>query len=67
MQEILPFKGDRFNLMTTYIHVLCGCNLKQYKHGAHRSNAEELVNQYPVIEVEGTVALCDGGMSFSAV
>eukprot|EP00952_Eustigmatos_sp_NYUAD-ZCMA_P010715 43796-Eustigmatos_ZCMA.PRE.1 len=33
----------------------------QYKHGAHRSDAEELVAKYPVIEVDGTVALCDGG------
>lgn len=32
-----------------------------YTHGAHRSNAEELVAQYPVTEVHGTVALCDGG------
>lgn len=35
-----------------------------YKHGAHRSNAEELVAQFPIIEVEGTVALCDGGKCF---
>lgn len=32
-----------------------------YTHGAHRSNAEELVAQFPVTEVHGTVALCDGG------
>lgn len=28
---------------------------------AHRSNAEALVAKVPVIEVAGTVALCDGG------
>mmetsp|Transcript_18708 Transcript_18708/g.20339 ORF Transcript_18708/g.20339 Transcript_18708/m.20339 type:complete len:108 (+) Transcript_18708:70-393(+) len=33
----------------------------QYKHGIHRSNAEELVNKVPVIEVEGYTAVCDGG------
>lgn len=33
----------------------------QYTEGAHRSNAEELVAAFPIIEVEGTVALCDGG------
>ncbi len=33
----------------------------QYTHGAHRSDAEEVVAQYPITEVEGTVALCDGG------
>lgn len=27
----------------------------------HRSNAQELVSQVPVIEVEGHVAMCDGG------
>ena len=32
-----------------------------YTHGAHRSNAEELVAQFPVTEVHGMVALCDGG------
>ncbi len=32
-----------------------------YKHGAHRSNAEELVVKFPVTKVHGTVALCDGG------
>lgn len=44
-----------------YDAFMCGCSRLQYNHGAHRSNAEELVAQYPVIEVEGTVALCDGG------
>lgn len=27
----------------------------------HRSNAEALVNEVPVVEVDGPVALCDGG------
>lgn len=44
-----------------YDAFMCGCSRLQYNHGAHRSNAEELVAQYPVVEVEGTVALCDGG------
>ncbi len=33
----------------------------QYKDGIHRSNAEKLINEVPVIEVEGHVAVCDGG------
>lgn len=33
----------------------------QYKLGKHRSNAMELVNKVPVIEVDGEMAVCDGG------
>lgn len=33
----------------------------QYKLGWHRSNALELVHQIPVIEVDGDMAVCDGG------
>jgi NADH dehydrogenase (ubiquinone) Fe-S protein 6 len=29
--------------------------------GKHRSNALELLQQQPVIEVEGDMAICDGG------
>eukprot|EP00388_Colpodella_angusta_P028877 GDKK01014627.1.p1 GENE.GDKK01014627.1~~GDKK01014627.1.p1 ORF type:complete len:107 (+),score=11.04 GDKK01014627.1:1-321(+) len=32
-----------------------------YKHGKHRSDAEYLISQVPVIEVAGTTAICDGG------
>uniref|UniRef100_A0A7S2E237 Zinc finger CHCC-type domain-containing protein n=1 Tax=Helicotheca tamesis TaxID=374047 RepID=A0A7S2E237_9STRA len=32
-----------------------------YLLGKHRSNALELVEKQPVIEVEGPVAVCDGG------
>jgi NADH dehydrogenase (ubiquinone) Fe-S protein 6 len=32
-----------------------------YDHGIFRSNAEKLVNQVPVIEVNGHTAVCDGG------
>ncbi|CAM9468175.1 unnamed protein product [Phaeothamnion confervicola] len=32
-----------------------------YKFGKHRSNAEELIDQFPVIEVDRGVAICDGG------
>ena len=38
-------------------------SISQYEHGAHRSDAEQLVAQFPITEVEGTVALCDGGKS----
>ena len=33
----------------------------QYKDGIHRSNAEKLINEVPVIEVDAHVAVCDGG------
>ena len=32
-----------------------------YALGKHRSNALELLNEMPVIEVDGDVAICDGG------
>jgi uncharacterized Zn-finger protein len=32
-----------------------------YIEGKHRSNAESLVNSVPPIEVDGHVAVCDGG------
>ena len=34
---------------------------KQYKLGKHRSNALGLVQKQPIIEVEGNIAVCDGG------
>ena len=33
----------------------------KFKLGKHRSNALDLLNQLPVIEVEGEMAICDGG------
>jgi NADH dehydrogenase (ubiquinone) Fe-S protein 6 len=33
----------------------------QYKLGKHRSNALGLVEKQPIIEVEGNMAVCDGG------
>lgn len=33
----------------------------QYKLGKHRSNALELINKVAPIEVEGDIAVCDGG------
>ena len=33
----------------------------QYSLGKHRSNALELIEKQPVIEVEGDIAICDGG------
>eukprot|EP00550_Attheya_septentrionalis_P013066 CAMPEP_0198303068 /NCGR_PEP_ID=MMETSP1449-20131203/56696_1 /TAXON_ID=420275 /ORGANISM="Attheya septentrionalis, Strain CCMP2084" /LENGTH=93 /DNA_ID=CAMNT_0044005553 /DNA_START=498 /DNA_END=779 /DNA_ORIENTATION=- len=32
-----------------------------YTLGKHRSNAMELIEKQPVIEVEGHMAVCDGG------
>jgi uncharacterized Zn-finger protein len=40
---------------------LSGVAGPQYNDGAHRSNAEKLVSKIPVITVNGTVAVCDGG------
>ena len=33
----------------------------QAVQNAHRSNAQTLISKVPVIEVEGTVAVCEGG------
>lgn len=33
----------------------------EYKLGKHRSNALELVEKFPIVEVEGERAICDGG------
>ncbi|KAL7516952.1 hypothetical protein ACHAWX_001922 [Stephanocyclus meneghinianus] len=33
----------------------------KYKLGKHRSNALELIQKVPPIEVEGDMAICDGG------
>lgn len=35
--------------------------IQKYKLGKHRSNALELINQVPPIEVSGDMAVCDGG------
>eukprot|EP00521_Asterionellopsis_glacialis_P003084 CAMPEP_0195269506 /NCGR_PEP_ID=MMETSP0706-20130129/13808_1 /TAXON_ID=33640 /ORGANISM="Asterionellopsis glacialis, Strain CCMP134" /LENGTH=113 /DNA_ID=CAMNT_0040324625 /DNA_START=252 /DNA_END=593 /DNA_ORIENTATION=- len=32
-----------------------------FELGKHRSNALDLVNQQPIIEVDGDIAICDGG------
>lgn len=36
-------------------------NESEYKLGKHRSNALELIEQVPVIKVDGEMAICDGG------
>lgn len=33
----------------------------EFKLGKHRSNALELIQKVPIIEVEGEMAICDGG------
>lgn len=33
----------------------------EYKLGKHRSNALELIEKVPIVEVEGEMAICDGG------
>lgn len=33
----------------------------EYKLGKHRSNALELIQKVPIVEVEGERAICDGG------
>ena len=33
----------------------------QFKLGKHRSNALELIEKQPIIEVDGDIAVCDGG------
>lgn len=34
---------------------------KVYKHGKHRSDAEQRIAKVPVIEVDGELAVCTGG------
>ena len=45
----------------TYISHIAHHTTSQYQLGKHRSNALELVQKQPVIEVEGNMAVCDGG------
>mmetsp|Transcript_28612 Transcript_28612/g.42299 ORF Transcript_28612/g.42299 Transcript_28612/m.42299 type:complete len:111 (-) Transcript_28612:50-382(-) len=33
----------------------------KYLHGKHRSNALDLIEKQDIIEVEGEMAICDGG------
>ena len=33
----------------------------EFKLGKHRSNALELIQKVPIVEVEGEMAICDGG------
>jgi len=33
----------------------------EFKLGKHRSNALELIEKVPIVEVEGEMAICDGG------
>lgn len=49
-----------FFYFTNKSYFCCCCEIK-YTYGAHRSNAEELINKVPVIEVDGHLAVCDGG------
>lgn len=37
-----------------------------YEYGAHRSDAEELIAEVPIVMVDGEVALCDGGTRLSS-
>lgn len=43
------------------LHSLVIHPLEQYKLGKHRSNALELIQKVPPIEVDGERATCDGG------
>jgi uncharacterized Zn-finger protein len=52
---LLIFPSGNVYPKYTYIYTY------QYALGKHRSNALELVHQYPVIEVDGDMAICDGG------
>ena len=52
----------------SFIHVQNVSNLcslavfnLQFKLGKHRSNALELIQRQPIIEVDGDIAICDGG------
>lgn len=42
-------------------HVCLSIYSSQYTLGKHRSNALELIEKQAVIEVDGEMAICDGG------
>ena len=50
-----------FYLFHSIIVYIMHSHYFQYKLGKHRSNALELVHQVPPIEVDGEMAICDGG------
>jgi NADH dehydrogenase (ubiquinone) Fe-S protein 6 len=55
----------RFHLEFQFICISLLCILPmfnlQFKLGKHRSNALELIEKQPIIEVDGDIAVCDGG------
>ena len=56
------FLSTGFNVkqMFSYSSTTAVCDPK-YTDGIHRSNAQEKISHVPVIEVDGHVAVCDGG------
>lgn len=61
MARFHPFHSDACVALPRSLYLTILRHRPQYTHGAHRSDAEELVAQFPITEVDGTVALCDGG------
>jgi len=49
------------NYPAGFITLYITFHFSQYEHGIHRSNAEVLVEKVPPKEVDGTMAICDGG------
>merc|ERR1719487_3073609 len=53
-------------MQSNFLHIRAGCasfssaSFNPYTN-RHRSNAEELINRFPVIEVDGPIAICVGG------
>ena len=57
--NIDPSTADKTN-EEMRLHYRTGAE-SEYKLGKHRSNALELIEQHPIVYVEGESAICDGG------
>ena len=65
MAKLCMLKSDILPILI-WISFFCNTNnlsliWRQYKLGKHRSNGLELIQKVPPIEVEGDIAVCDGG------
>jgi len=53
--------GENSTLTPDKTHNVFTRKKSEYQLGKHRSNALSLLQTQPIIEVEGNVAVCDGG------
>lgn len=60
LRHIIYHLPSLTNIFRPTLHTYTN-NSTQYKLGKHRSNGLELIRKVPPIEVEGDMAVCDGG------